>query len=182
MINEFSQITGIPADTILGHSRKKKIAIHRAIYWRLLHQTGFSYPQIAKLNDRKNHTTIMSAVKMVENALSVGIVEIKQIDEKTKHLKEEYMLSVEQIIRISPPEVIGERRQTREVIFCRCGYCKGKGWFYNDGWAEKFKQDLKAPNNKPCLYCKGTGKVKALVTVDWLPHGDVIEVKEDNEY
>ncbi|GHV13590.1 hypothetical protein FACS1894169_00920 [Bacteroidia bacterium] len=108
-------------------------------------------------------------------------MEIKEIVEKTKRLKTEYMFDLKQIIEINPPEVVGEQTQRKEVFFSRCGYCKGKGWFYNGGYSQKFKKNLSNPNYEACPYCKATGKVKAVVSVEWLPHGEVIEVEEDNE-
>ncbi len=181
MITEFSKITGVPIDAILGRSRKKNIAIHRAVYWRLLHLMGFSYPQIAKLNERKTHATIMSAVKMIENALSFGIGEIKEINEKTKHLKNKYMCQLEQNVKLVPPSgKLGDmQNKTLEAYFQRCEVCNGEGWFYISDWAQKFKKDSNDPNYELCSCCKGTGKIKAVVTIEWLPYGDVKEVKSD---
>lgn len=178
MITEFSKITGVPIDAILGRCRNENIAIHRAVYYRLLYEAGFSYPQIGKLNSR-THATILRAVKMVENALFVGDKNIKQIVDKTEHLKIDYMINLKQILELRPPERLGEKEQTREVLFPRCCYCNGKGWFYYNG---KHKKDVKEPNYTPCPYCNGTGKVKAVVVVSWVPDGDVKEVKEDNEF
>lgn len=47
-----------------------------------------------------------------------------------------------------------------------CGYCQGNGWFWDsDIIHERVK--------KPCPSCGGTGKVKAIVTVEWVPDGEV---------
>lgn len=49
-----------------------------------------------------------------------------------------------------------------------CGYCQGNGWFWNpDVIHERVKM--------PCPQCGGTGKVKAVVTIEWRPDGEVKE-------
>lgn len=57
--------------------------------------------------------------------------------------------------------------QEREVFEgYPCGYCHSKGYFSRDseeGQWEKY----------PCPKCGGTGKVKAVVTIDWQPDGEV---------
>jgi len=183
MINEFSELTGISVDAILGRSRKKNIALHRAVYWRLLHDVGYSYSEIGRLNDR-THAAVMSAVKMVNDALSVGIVEIKEIVNKTKYLKNKYMLTVRMSIDLEAPDkpvsvTQEDQIQSHTLSAMKCACCNGAGWFYQGGYMKKFKQDLNAPNWTKCRVCKGTGKVKAVVSVNWLPDGDVIVKDED---
>lgn len=47
-----------------------------------------------------------------------------------------------------------------------CGYCQGNGWHLDpDVIHERVK--------KPCPSCGGTGQVKAVVTVEWVPDGEV---------
>lgn len=47
-----------------------------------------------------------------------------------------------------------------------CGHCRGNGYFLDpDIVTERVK--------KPCPSCGGTGKVKAVVTIDWIPDGEV---------
>ena len=47
-----------------------------------------------------------------------------------------------------------------------CGYCHGNGWFWNpDIIHERVKI--------PCPTCGGTGQVKGIVTVEWVPDGQV---------
>nr|WP_289620792.1 hypothetical protein [Bacteroides intestinalis] len=47
-----------------------------------------------------------------------------------------------------------------------CGYCQGRGWFLNP---DVINEQVK----KPCPACGGTGQVKGIVTVDWVPDGEV---------
>lgn len=47
-----------------------------------------------------------------------------------------------------------------------CGYCQGKGYFLDP---EIVNEQVKMP----CPKCGGTGRVKGIVTVDWVPDGEV---------
>lgn len=47
-----------------------------------------------------------------------------------------------------------------------CGYCQGNGWFLD---AEVITERVKTP----CPKCGGTGRVKGIVTVEWVPDGEV---------
>ena len=58
------------------------------------------------------------------------------------------------------------REKPEEFTGYSCGYCQGRGWHWDpDAIAE--------PQKKPCPSCGGTGQVKAIVTVEWLPDGEV---------
>lgn len=47
-----------------------------------------------------------------------------------------------------------------------CGYCQGNGWLWNPGIIhERVKM--------PCPRCGGTGQVKGIVTVEWVPDGEI---------
>ena len=47
-----------------------------------------------------------------------------------------------------------------------CGYCQGNGWFLDP---EIIHERVKMA----CPKCGGTGKVKAVVTIEWQPDGEV---------
>lgn len=47
-----------------------------------------------------------------------------------------------------------------------CGYCQGNGWHWDP---EIINERVK----KPCPKCGGTGQVKGIVTVEWVPDGEV---------
>ena len=47
-----------------------------------------------------------------------------------------------------------------------CGYCQGNSYFQGDITG-------KDTELTPCPKCGGTGKVKGIVTVEWLPDGEV---------
>lgn len=42
-----------------------------------------------------------------------------------------------------------------------CGYCHGNGFF----WSEELRERVKTP----CPVCNGSGKLDAVITVDWKP-------------
>lgn len=58
----------------------------------------------------------------------------------------------------------GEERE--EFTGYACGYCHGNGWFPGIG-EQNERTKIKCPK------CGGTGKVKAVVTIDWQPDGEV---------
>ena len=66
---------------------------------------------------------------------------------------------------ISPPQFgTGQEKEVFEGY--ECAYCNGNGYHWsNIAEAEQVK--------KPCPKCRGTGKVKALVTIDWTPDGEI---------
>lgn len=69
-------------------------------------------------------------------------------------------------IRIKAPRFGTGQEPPEEFAGYSCGYCHGYGYFSQDnqhGEWEKY----------PCPKCGGTGKVKAVVTIDWLPDGEV---------
>lgn len=47
-----------------------------------------------------------------------------------------------------------------------CGYCQGNGYLQGDITS-------KDPELVPCTKCGGTGQVKGIVTVEWVPDGEV---------
>lgn len=54
-----------------------------------------------------------------------------------------------------------------------CGYCQGNGYFQGD-------ITRKDPERTPCPKCGGTGRVKGIVTVDWVPDGEVKACFKEN--
>jgi chromosomal replication initiation ATPase DnaA len=69
-IEYYSSRTGIPADTLLGKSRKFHVSLAREIYWLYLRKNGFTYKKIAQTFDRKQHSTVSSGIKTAKNMLS----------------------------------------------------------------------------------------------------------------
>ncbi|MFV0310838.1 MAG: helix-turn-helix domain-containing protein [Dysgonomonas sp.] len=89
MIHEFSILVNISVDDLLGRSRKKEIALHRAVYWWLLHRVGFSYAAIGRLNERK-HCSIRIAVIKIDFQVMHHVSDTMEIVDKVKHLIDEY--------------------------------------------------------------------------------------------
>lgn len=62
---------GITKDSLLSNSRRREYSIPRSIISNLLKEFSYlSYPAIAKLLGKKDHTTIMHHIKCKENQLS----------------------------------------------------------------------------------------------------------------
>lgn len=62
--------------------------------------------------------------------------------------------------------LFGTGQEREEFNGYSCGYCQGEGWHWNP---EIIHERVKSP----CPKCGGTGKVKAVVTIDWQPDGEV---------
>lgn len=67
------------------------------------------------------------------------------------------MSKINQTITLLPPEYPVDRPEViiSEAIPCNC--CKGSGFFWNLDNEEKTS----------CSFCKGTGKVRARVVIEW---------------
>lgn len=69
-------------------------------------------------------------------------------------------------VLISAPLFGTGKEKPEEFPGYNCGYCQGSGYFLDpDIITEQVR--------KPCPSCGGTGKVKAVVTVEWVPDGEV---------
>ena len=68
-----------------------------------------------------------------------------------------------QVITISPPMFIGEGNQKESISSKghRCSYCHGNGFFWGEEQRERVKVD--------CPVCKGSGKLDAVITIEWQP-------------
>jgi len=76
---EYAFLVGIKQKDLTGRSRTRHIADAREVYWYKLHENGYSYPQIAKMFNRRNHTTVLSAKNRIEGLLGIkdsGIVRL----------------------------------------------------------------------------------------------------------
>lgn len=89
MITEYSEITGVPEADILGRSRIKRIALHRSVYWWLLHEIGFNNSQLGRICDREA-SVISRKIIQIKWAIKYNTPEIMEIVNKTKHLIEIY--------------------------------------------------------------------------------------------
>ena len=67
------------------------------------------------------------------------------------------------IIKITPSECVGVGNM-KETITSNghlCGYCHGNGFF----WGEQLREYVK----KNCPVCNGSGKLDAVITIEWKP-------------
>lgn len=76
------------------------------------------------------------------------------------------MSEIVHTIRIASPELIGSGNM-KEVIHSsahRCDYCHGNGFF----WGERCRERVK----EACPVCGGSGKLDAVITIEWKPSGN----------
>lgn len=67
------------------------------------------------------------------------------------------------IIKVTPPVFVGDGNM-KETITSNghlCEYCHGNGFFWSEILRERVKTD--------CPVCKGSGKLNALITIEWKP-------------
>lgn len=69
-------------------------------------------------------------------------------------------------VLITAPLFGAGRETVGEFSGYACGYCHGRGYFLDP---DIINECVK----KACPSCGGTGKVKAVVTIDWIPDGDL---------
>ena len=67
------------------------------------------------------------------------------------------------IIQIMPPILtgVGNMKETITSNGHSCGYCHGNGFFWNEQQREYVKKD--------CPVCNGSGKLDAVITIEWKP-------------
>lgn len=65
------------------------------------------------------------------------------------------------------------RESVGEFTGYTCGYCQGNGWFWD---SDIINERLK----KPCPKCGGSGRVKGIVTVEWVPDGEAKAYFKEN--
>lgn len=73
------------------------------------------------------------------------------------------------IIKVIPSEFIGAGNM-KETIASNghsCGYCHGNGFF----WGEQQRERVK----KNCPVCNGSGKLDAVITIEWKPSNNCQE-------
>lgn len=76
------------------------------------------------------------------------------------------MSKTKQVITLSPPLFLKEMGRKEQMYSAGhvCSYCHGRGWLWlhPDGEKDSVKDD--------CPICQGTGKLDAVITIEWRPH------------
>lgn len=76
-------------------------------------------------------------------------------------------MSKQQPVLFIQPPFFSKEQPVEQLVFngFKCSYCQGNGWFWGlDDFGERIKRE--------CPVCKGSKRLKAVVTVSW---------KADNE-
>jgi chromosomal replication initiation ATPase DnaA len=89
-VEHYSNKTGIPTDSLLGKSRTFHVTLAREIYWLYLHKNKFTCYKIARMFNRRRHSTVLSGIKTAKNMLST---------------KEEWALSCIEALNMRPDEI-----------------------------------------------------------------------------
>ena len=76
------------------------------------------------------------------------------------------MSEIQKRVLLSAPSFGTGKETLDECTGYKCGCCHGNGWFLDP---EIIHECVK----KRCPSCGGTGKVKAIVNVEWVPDGEV---------
>ncbi len=88
------------------------------------------------------------------------------------------MTRSERIIILDPPPYKQEQKLTESGM--RCNACNGEGGSYIDG--RSFLYDpAKGEHYKICNLCKGTGIIKAKVSITWESDGEIKEQFKNND-
>lgn len=86
MITEFSTLSGVSVEELLGRSRKAEIVTARQLYWKLLHdELDYSFVRIAQLNER-DHSTVSQGVRHVEALLESGDKYAAELWERVRYI------------------------------------------------------------------------------------------------
>ncbi|KAA6339751.1 hypothetical protein EZS27_012349 [termite gut metagenome] len=74
------------------------------------------------------------------------------------------MSKAETHLFISPPVFLTiNNKESLSSKGHTCSYCHGNGFF------QKVGEDVKERIQEPCPICQGSGKLKASITIEWLP-------------
>ena len=83
-LSEYARLVGIKESDLTSRSRKQKVSDAREVYWYELHNTGYSYPKIARMFNRRSHTSILSAKKRIRKLIDIGDDKIMRLYELLK--------------------------------------------------------------------------------------------------
>lgn len=73
-----------------------------------------------------------------------------------------------QVITVSPPLFLKENGR-KEQMFSKghvCSHCHGNGWFW------RLPDDERESVKSPCPICNGSGKLDAVITIEWVPSSE----------
>lgn len=71
------------------------------------------------------------------------------------------MSNFSNILRLYPTVTESHKEELAPDVTFPCPYCSGNGWHWASDGSERYKN--------PCRHCKGSGKMKAKVTILWEP-------------
>lgn len=78
------------------------------------------------------------------------------------------MSSFSNILRLFPTISENHTEHLEPDVLFPCPFCSGNGWHWHTEVNERIK--------KPCTHCKGSGKLKAKISVLWEPAGSPISI------
>lgn len=88
MIKEFSKLTGIAPERILGDDRSPEVSCARQLYWKILREKRrYTYREIGEMNSRDT-STILLGLKRINGLLYSRDELALTTWNKVKHLNE----------------------------------------------------------------------------------------------
>ncbi|KAA6346411.1 hypothetical protein EZS27_006061 [termite gut metagenome] len=74
------------------------------------------------------------------------------------------MSKVNKVIWITPPTLLNiNNKEIQTSSGHKCSYCQGNGFFW------EVQEDVKERFKAACPVCRGSGKLRAAIIIEWLP-------------
>lgn len=81
VVERVAEVTEWPVDELLGHCRKPARARQVAM-WVLRYEWGLSLPDIARLLNRADHTTVLYGVRQIDTLIESGDIDTLALMQK----------------------------------------------------------------------------------------------------
>jgi hypothetical protein len=126
--------------------------------------------EIARMNGR-THATVLHGISRVCSGLEVKDKQITELVSKTEQLKRESMSKLSGTVTLMPPTNT-PFAETLTIGDIRCEACNGQGGQHVDERSHIYDPAV-GEHYEACRVCRGTGKLRAIVDIQWKPDGQV---------
>jgi hypothetical protein len=142
--------TGFTMGELRSSCREMMLVAARQVFCYYAKEAGYSSTVTGKFIN-KDHDTVLYSVNKVKELRDSDLI-IKNYIKKY-----ESMSVLKRIIEIQPPDYIDIEKSEEYGLICP--KCNGRGYVFDYGISDKKKID--------CDRCHGTGRLKALITIQW---------------